>query len=223
MKRLSLVISLCLATRLAAEPLACTDPLLNVIGGDKASRESTCTTASRVRKTLESCGVTLNRSIEIEIVEEFDVQYSACLGLYHCGKDQIEILSSKDMATARDRDGAFELISDDAYWQSIIAHELTHAAYDNVKCPFTSCVATAEYASYAMQVFSLPQDQQSLFGKTVKLRSKPSREAISGVMVFMSPDHFAKTAWLHFKAQDKPCNHMRQIMEGRVFFDQEPL
>ena len=223
MKLLILATALSLATQLAAEPLNCPDPLFTITGGEKTTRERTCKAASEARKTLESCGIALNRPIDIEIVQGFPDQYTACLGLYHCGEDQIEILSPQDMAATRDRDGVFEFISDDAYWQSIIAHELTHAAYDSVKCPFTSCVATAEYASYAMQVFSLPADQQPLFGKSVTLRSKPSQDSISGVMAFMSPDHFAKIAWLHFQNRDAPCDYMRLIMSGQIFFDREHL
>ena len=105
MKTAGLIASLCLATQLAAEPLACRDPLFSVIGGDLATRERTCTAASKARKTLASCNVTLDRAIEITIVKEFDTDYAACLGLYHCGEDKIEILSPADMAAKRDKEG----------------------------------------------------------------------------------------------------------------------
>ena len=221
--KLAGIFPLCLATQLAAEPLACLDPLITVTGSDLATRELACSAAAEARKTLASCNAILDRAIEFEIVEAFDTDHAACLGLYHCGEDKIEILSPADMAAARDKEGAFELIADEAYWQSIIVHELTHAAYDTIKCPFTSCVATTEYAAYAMQVFSLPPDQQALFGTSVTLRSKPSFDSISMVMLFMAPDRFAKMAWLHFRGREDPCDYMRLIMEGQMFFDREPL
>ncbi|NNE81467.1 MAG: hypothetical protein HKN18_14465 [Silicimonas sp.] len=216
-------IGLCVAGQLAAEPFTCADPMFEVDGGDVATQTRVCTAASDARKSLKQCGVSLDRNIEIEIVKAFDAQYNACLGLYHCGEDRIEILAPAELSAARDRDGPFELISDDAYWDSILAHELTHAAYDTIECPFSNCIVTSEYASYAMQVFSMPEDQRDLFGQTVTLRSKPSYDAITEVMLFLAPGHFAKIAWLHFQDREQPCGYMRMVMEGQIFFDREPL
>lgn len=213
----------CIATHLSAETLNCSDPQLRVTGGDAEVRALTCSAASESRKQLESCGVTLDRSVDINIVKDFSDQTLPCLGIYHCGEDRIDILSPFDMSQARDREGSFELVSDEAYWKSVIAHELTHAAYDTVACPFSSCVATAEYAAYTMQVFSLPDDQRALFGETIKLKSKPSRDAISPVILYMSPDHFSKFAWLHFQNLEAPCDYMQLIMNGQIYFDMEPL
>lgn len=216
------LLAACVATQLSAESLTCADPQLRVTGSEPEVRARTCTAAMEARKQLASCNVTFDRPIEINIVKEFNDVLSACLGLYYCGEDRIEILSPSDMSTTRDRDGSFELVADEAYWKSIIAHELTHAAYDTVTCPFPTCVATAEYAAFTMQVFSLPHDQQTLFGETVKLKSKPNRDAISAMILFMSPDHFAKFAWLHFQEREAPCDYMQLIMNGQIYFDREP-
>ncbi|MCK8462458.1 hypothetical protein MUY35_01175 [Aliiroseovarius sp. S1339] len=218
----NIVVSLCFAGQLPAETLNCPDPLLQVTGGDATLRARTCKVASGARMFLESCGVALRRTVEIEIqiVKTFDEQYTSCLGLYHCGENRIEILSPQGMSFARNKEGAFKLISDDAYWDSILVHELTHAAYDKVECPFFNCIVTSEYASFAMQVLSLPKDQRSLFGQTVTLRSKPSDDSISETMLFLSPSHFATLVWLHFQDRNDPCEYMQQIMAGQVFFDQ---
>lgn len=215
--------ALCCAGQLTAETLGCPDPLFEVKGSNGATREQTCKAATEARIQLQSCNVILKSKIEIEVVEAFESQFEACLGLYHCGENRIEILSPDAMSITRDRDGAFKLISDPAYWNSILVHELTHAVYDTVTCPFTDCVATSEYASYAMQVLLLPKDEQALFGQTVKVQSEPSSESISAVMLFIAPERFAKIAWLHFQSKDDSCDYMQRIMDGQVFFDQEPI
>lgn len=74
-----------------------------------------------------------------------------------------------------------------------------------------------------MQVWSLPEAERDLFGVGTELRTKPTRDAISAVMLYMSPDHFALLAWLHFQARPDPCRYMQNVMDGNTFFDREPL
>lgn len=211
------------ATPLFAGVQQCDDPLFQVSGADTNAVERTCKVAARARAKLATCGVTLNRPIEFQLRDRVEGAYGDCLGLYHCGEDRIEILAPSAMSLAREDESAFAAVSDSAYWESVIVHELTHAAYDAVTCPFSTCVATTEYASYAMQVWSLPDDEKVRFGEGITLRTKPTRDAISAVMLFMSPNHFALLSWLHFQSRPEPCAYMQHIMEGQIFFDREPL
>lgn len=125
------------------------------------------------------------------------------------------------MKTARDNDGAFSRISDHALWDSVIAHELTHAAYQRVNCPFPSCIATSEYAAFAMQVRSLPSEELERFGRSEPPKTKPTRDAISATMYLMAPDLFAELAWRHFDSRPDQCTYMEWIMTGNIFFDRE--
>lgn len=207
----------------AAEPLLCPDPLFRVSAETNALAQRTCDAATRSHAILQSCGVVLETPVDIEVAPSIEGQIGPCLGIYHCGEDRIEMLTPDAMIRMRESDSAFANVSDDAYWESVLVHELTHAAYDSVKCPFSTCVATSEYASYAMQVYSLPEEEQLRFGETIALRGDVDRSAISVMMYFMSPDHFAKYAWLHFSARPDPCGYLKLIMDGKVFFDREPL
>ena len=159
--------------------------------------------------------------LEIMVVDSIDIVSGTCLGVYHCGEEQIEILSPTAMAAARAKKGAFAGVSDEALWESVLAHELTHAAYQRVDCPFQSCIATDEYAGHVMQVRSLPPDELERFGEKVELRRAPDRDAISAILYFVAPERFAKYAWLHFQSRPDPCVYMQRIMEGEVYFDRE--
>ncbi len=207
----------------ASEPLMCPDPLFQVTADTPALVARTCETAARARETLALCNVVLDTPVEIEITENVTGEIGPCLGVYHCGDGRIELLSPDAMRAFRLKDGAFSTISDEAYWESVLLHELTHAAFDHVTCPFEDCVATSEYAAYAMQVYALPPEEQARFGQTVVLRGDVNRSAISAMMYFMSPDRFAKYAWLHFSARPDPCAYMGQIMDGKILFDREPF
>lgn len=222
LQRLGLAICLLtLASPLAAERRLCANPLFVAVGTDTDTLARVCRIASDTLTYFEACGVPLNRSIEIELIEAFEGPMKHCVGLYRCGQDKIEVLTPDALSEKRDRAGAFVEISDQAYWESIIVHELTHAAYDVVACPFLSCVATSEYASYVMQVRSLPYEERRLFGQTIQLRGVPTDDAISPIMLFMAPDYFATLAWQHFQNRDDPCAYMTYIMQGDLFFDRD--
>ena len=201
----------------------CADPLFEVVAKTPEMAQMVCRAASEAREVLASCNAPIEAPIEISVRESLTGEMGPCLGIYHCGESRIEILSPDAMARARDVDGAFAEISDDAYWQSVLVHELTHAAYDGVPCPFTHCVATTEYAGYAMQVQSLPDDEKERFGTQVTLSGPPSRDGLSAIILYMSPERFAKMAWLHFSAHPAPCELMGKIMSGKTFFDREPI
>lgn len=113
----------------------------------------------------------------------------------------------------------FEAIPDGPCWQSVPVHELTHAAYDHVPCPFEDCVATSESAADATQVRSRPDDLRPLFGEDLAIRSEATAQTVSKMILSMSPNHFAKISWLHFQAQDVPSDDMRSIMAGERYFD----
>ena len=218
-----LALSFTTASFALAEPLQCADPLFRVEAETPELAAQTCDSAAEGRRELLSCGITLEAPIEISVVDAIEGALTPCLGVYHCGEDRIVLLSPKSMASARLADSAFAGVSDPAFWDSVLVHELTHAAYDKVNCPFSSCVASSEYAAYAMQVRSLPPDEQARFGKEVTLKSKPSSAGFSAMIYFMAPDRFAKSAWLHFQSRPDPCGYLSLIMNGDIFFDMEPL
>lgn len=205
----------------AAEALRCDDPRYRVEAASKEIAARTCRSIAAARDSLSSCGVRVPESLEIKVVDIIKNVNGSCLGLYHCDLGQIEILSPKAMAAKRATDGAFAGISDDALWDSVLVHELTHAAYQDVDCPFQSCIATDEYAGHVMQVQSLPPEELERFGDMVNLKGAPNGNAISALMYFMAPERFAKYAWLHFQSQPDPCRYMQLIMAGEVFFDRK--
>lgn len=224
MRSIPAILALLLAPPVGAEETRlCPDPFFRVTAADTELADRTCRSAAAARDSLESCGVALTEPLEIHVVGSINGSLGPCLGVYHCGEQEIEVLSPEALSTAREMDGAFRGISDAAYWDSILVHELTHAAYDVVTCPFSSCIATSEYASYAMQIRSLPAEEQARFGEGIELRTNSNLGAISAMMYFMAPDRFAKYAWQHFSSVAEPCAYMSLIMDGKVFFDMEPL
>ena len=153
----------------ANETRICPDPMFTVTAETDALIDQSCQSAARARDSLRSCQIELPEPVDIHVVDTINGSNGPCLGMYHCGERQIEVLSPEALSTTREADGVFSGVSNDALWDSIFVHELTHAAYDKVTCPFSSCIATSEYASYAMQVRSLPEEEQAKFGEAITL------------------------------------------------------
>lgn len=215
---------LAIAASHAGAAQQCADPLFKVDADTPELADKACTAAMSARAFLAQCSVVLDTPVSISIEESLGGDLGDCLGIYHCGENRLQVLSPEAMAAAREDTGAFAGLSEAALWDSIFVHELTHAAYDSkVSCPFSECVATSEYASYAMQVLSLPPDERDAFGASVALSGPPTSDMFSAVMLYMAPDRFAKTAWLHFQSRPDPCDYMGKIMRGQIYFDREPL
>ena len=208
-----------LSNPLNGESLQCADAKFLATAEDPAILNRTCQVAAMTRSRLAKCGVHLDRPIEITVSDRVENKFGSCLGIYHCGEDKLQVLTPSAMSRARKSVGPFALISDDVLWESIFAHELTHAAYDAVSCPFLSCIATSEYAAFAMQVWSLPIEERDRFGANIELKSQTTRDAISAIMYFLAPDRFAVIAWGHFQARPDSCAYMNEIMRGELFFD----
>lgn len=219
----SAMLHLFLAFPLAGETLRCSDPVFRAVGANPEELEQTCEAASRARQRLASCGGLIERPVDIHISDYLEGELGEYLGEYLRDENKIRILSHSAMRKARDKVGAFSQISDQAFWEGVLTHELTHTAYDGTPCPYQVCIATSEYSSYAMQVWTLPKTERDKFAPGVKPQGVPNREAINAMMLYFSPDRFALISWFHFNAQPDQCEYMRKIMRGDVIFDNEPL
>lgn len=177
-----------------------------------------CRVAERAIAANTACNVPLTRPIEIATLESLSAN---CIGLYHCGEDRIEVLTPEAMTALRDRTGLFSALPDDIYYDSVIAHELVHAAYDAVPCPFDACIATSEYLSYALQIRSLPTDLRADLEAAADLNRRVARDELNMMFLFMAPNKFAAKAWTHFSQRPDPCAYAGQIMNGSIFFDFE--
>jgi len=72
----------------------CPDTRFRVISEEEVQARGICAAAARAASVLAACNVPLERPILIEVTDEFN---ETCLGLYHCGKDRIEILAPAEM------------------------------------------------------------------------------------------------------------------------------
>lgn len=203
-----------------AEVLPCEGIPVTVSAPDLALAEQTCRAAARTVPLIEQCGVILSQPQDIEIIDVIP-KPSDCMGIYHCGENRIEILSPESVESLRRNDSAFHSIPSKIYFDSIVAHELAHAAYDTVPCPYSDCLVTSEYVSYAMQVYSLPPPARRTFEADVALEDRVSRYKISAISLMMAPDQFARDVWAHFSQREDGCAYVAQMMQANFYLDTE--
>lgn len=201
-----------------AEVLPCPDSLITVEAETPVLAGRVCEVAARGIDLLESCNAPITLPLRINVVRDIGMP---CVGVYHCGKQLIEVLHPETLATVPDVNEAFEQLSIETYFESIIVHEMTHAAYDVVPCPFGDCMATSEYLAYGMQVMSLAPEERATFVEQSGLTREIGRDEINPIFLMMAPGRFAQKAWLHLTQRPDACEFVGQIMSGAVLLDNE--
>ena len=210
----------CSVTTGNADVATCDGIPVTVSAPGPALADRTCRAATRAVRLLAQCGVKLQHPQRIEVKEAIPGS-SDCLGVYHCGKNRIELLSPAAIEQMRSGDGAFHALPSDIYFDSVVAHELAHAAYDAVPCPYPDCLLTSDYVAYAMQVHSLPPAARKLFETDLSMENKISRYELSVVGLLMSPRSFARKAWVHFSQREDGCAYVGEMMRANFYLDTE--
>lgn len=202
-----------------ADPVQCENSPVTVHTRNAEHADLVCGAVVQAQRLFAQCNVPpLSRSIRIDIVDSLD---EGCVAAYHCGENWIEILKPSLMQPVRAPDGAFAFLPIRDYFQSVVIHEMTHAATDGLDCPFKACVVASEYVAYAIQIFSLTPDARTRFVANADLDRRISRDELSPILFYMSPSLFAQKAWTHLSQRDDPCGFIGQILDGSVLLDRE--
>jgi len=191
----------------------CPDTRFRVISEEEVQARGICAAAARAASVLAACNVPLERPILIEVTDEFN---ETCLGLYHCGKDRIEILAPAEMQHRRAPGSDLAFVPIDSFFTAILTHELAHAAFDATPCPFETCLTESEYVAYTMQIMSLPDKLRSRYEAGIDMTAPVSRDSVNAVTLFMAPDTFMRRAWVHLNQRPDVCAYIRDVMEGRI-------
>lgn len=201
-----------------AEPLICSDGLVSVEAPTPALAERTCGAAELATTTLGACGIALGGPLRIDVREK--LSEPDCLGLYHCGEAFIEVLTPAALDIALG-DGPFTGVDRARFWDSVVVHEIAHAVYDKVPCPYASCLGTSEYFAYTAQIRALPAKDRQVFEAATGVEGKVSGARLSAMLATMAPDRFAGLAWAHLSQRPDTCDYLQLVARGTIFFDSE--
>ncbi|SIS75877.1 hypothetical protein SAMN05421759_10351 [Roseivivax lentus] len=201
-----------------ANGAACENGLVAVKDAPEALSARICAAADLAISLFAECGLSLAAPVEVSLRDSID---PPCFGLFHCGERRIELLTPEAMAEGLRGESVFAHVPPLRFFDSVVVHELAHALYDQVDCPFASCMATAEYMAYGYQIDSLtPQDRAPIAGAEGADEPVP-RDMINPFIVMMAPDRFATAAWHHLQQREDVCAWRQGIMSGAILFDHE--
>ncbi|WP_298858408.1 hypothetical protein [uncultured Sulfitobacter sp.] len=202
-----------------ADSLSCSNSVVTTSVQQAEHGELVCSAVEQAAVLFDQCNVpALSSPVHISVVDQLK---PGCVALYHCGEGRIEVLSPPNMQELRDPDGAFIHLGIDEYFQSVVIHELSHAATYGIPCPFEECVTAHEYIAYAMQVMSLSSEAQSIFEDRSGLDRSISSDELSAIILFMAPHLFSQKVWGHLSQRKDPCGYIGQIVDGSVLLDRE--
>lgn len=204
-----------------ADITSCGVPNVNVTFGqsDTEAKASVCDAVQKAVTLFDACGLpALNRPIDITVVDELS---DGCVALYHCGENLIELLSAPMMEEKRDPDSAFRHLSSTDYRQSVVVHELAHAATDGLPCPLVTCITADEYIAYALQIMSLDPEARLVFESQFTFERRVSVDELSAVMLFMAPHLFSQKVWAHLAERDDQCGYIGQLMDRSILLDRD--
>lgn len=180
-----------------------------------------CAVADRAVAALAACNLPLEKAVTVTLTDALE---GSCVGLYHCGKGLIEILDPDTLAARTSSSSLFAPLSTESYFDSILTHELAHAAYNGRPCPIGGdCTATAEYLAYAFQIRSLSDEDRAAIGLAEVPGRRIDNAEISAFIAFFSPATFAAKSWTHLMQQDDPCAYVGKVADGMVWFDRPQL
>src|SRR6056297_505126 len=218
-RRLGMALTLCAGFAGAGgAQTVCEAGNVTVLTQDPAQAAFLCNSVASGLSKLAACNVTLHHPVTVELRDRLS---AGCMGVYHCGEDRIELLTPEAMAATRNPDGRLAFVETQTYFHSILVHELAHAAYAEVPCPFGSCLATNEYVANTMQVMSLPAADIARLEADLDMETRLSRDSLNPFLYLMAPDIFLRKAWVHLNQRPDPCAYIGQIMAGRVLLDYE--
>ncbi|MBY6005425.1 hypothetical protein KUV62_15985 [Salipiger bermudensis] len=181
-----------------------------------AQAETLCTAVQQALPRLAACGLALETPVSITLTDSLP---GDCLGLYHCGEQRIELLAPEALSEQRRTDGVFAALPDARYFDSIVMHELAHAAHDARPCPSGLCLATSEYLAYNFQILGLAPEDRARVEASLDMQSPVSHDAVNKIVLLFAPDAFAARAWAHLNQRDDPCAYLRHVAAGDFTFD----
>lgn len=209
--------SLVLAAPALCETRTCkeVDVVVSYLQEDHA--DLVCDAAATSVALFDTCGMpALSRPLRIDIVEDLLDGY---VGFYRCAECTVEVLSPPQLRARGAPGGAFAHLSVGAYFQSLVVHEMAHAATDGMPCPFARCVAAVEYIAYTFQVMSLGSDARTAFEQAADITDPVMIDELDPIVLLTAPDVYAQRVWAHFSQRDDPCGYIARLVSGEVVID----
>ena len=212
-----LVAALLLAGAVAtAEPVACGDTVASVEVGDAGLVPQVCETVKETAAFLATCGLSVKEPITIIVADDAEGLPPGCFGLFECAAREIRVRTPGAMAAQEGGGGAFAALGPMVLFDSIVAHEWAHAAFEHSACPEARCTSNHEYVAHVAQVNAMPEAARERFLAYHWIKEPVEAQRLNVFMLALSPDRYAVMAWRHFNEPGNGCAFVEALATGAV-------
>jgi hypothetical protein len=178
--------------------------------------QSVCDSVERTLALLDQCDLQLSEPIAISIFDNLPNLSHNCFGFYECDSNRIWLRSPDSIANVVGQSPLYLGFEAKVVFDSIVAHEVAHAAFAQTACEDATCLANHEYVAYVVQMWSLPPSVRdeivARFGQDEPV--EPLR--LNAMIAVMAPEKFAALAWQHFNEADHGCDFVQDLATGRT-------
>ena len=205
-----------LPTRSPAETVVCAESMVSVTAPHASRAQSVCATASVTLPKLAQCDLRLSLPISITVLNDLPGVSDTCFGYYVCDGHQIFVRSPQGISEITELSLLYEDMAPEVVFDSIVVHEVSHAAFEQTACEDALCLANHEYVAYVMQMWSFaPVVRQKIikqFGQDEPV--EPIR--LNDLIAVIAPEKFAALSWQHFNQPGNGCEFVKKLVSGRA-------
>lgn len=186
---------------------------------DEAFAYAVCGAVLRSTEILNQCGLTQKRSIAVEVLDGPVSEDPSCLGVFHCGSNNIKLQSPRALGATLSSDHPLRTIPTKRLFESIVTHELAHAFIYQMRDGAGDTIAEDEYVAYAMQYLALSEDDRAAILEAMPGQASfVTRDMLNDVFLSLSPMVFGSWAWRHFSKQEDGCELIEKIIGQEIDF-----
>lgn len=216
------LISACITVALLAGGSAAKTPCngipVQVSAPTQALVVQTCTAATSALTTLAVCDLTLDRPVTVVVSTDADALPRHCVAQYDCDAHEIVVMAPALLDRALPASSRFARMPIDAYFGSLIAHEMTHAVMLAPDQGGQLQRIAQEYVAYAMQINALSPRDRAAFLAGAPDGAALTLSELHPLIMAMAPDLFAERAALHFAQPGNGCGFVGALQDGTVRF-----
>ena len=186
---------------------------------DQNEVQRVCQAAQDATELLRQCGIEPSKSINISIQEKL-VHPSGfpAFAFFHSPSNQIEITDFDAIKKLIQPASAYYKLPSRDLYESLIAHEVTHA----ITSPLirdSDCPSVAhEYIAAVIQVSSMSDGSRQILLNAFPRSTPVVLEMFNEFSFYSSPQWFVANAYRHFNQTDKGCELLLGIINGEVQF-----
>jgi len=199
-----------------AETITCDGNTVSVTAPNSARAQSVCATVATALTKLNQCDLTLSQPLTITVLNDLPGVSDTCFGYYVCDENRISVRSPQGIAEVAWLSTLYQTIDPEIVFDSIVVHEVAHAAFEQTACEEALCLANHEYVAYVMQMWSFPSSVRHALVERFGQEEPVEPIRLNELIAVLAPEKFAALAWQHFNEPENGCDFVTDLVTGKV-------